>query len=139
MFQYMIHEIPLFIIPCECDGLATSLKPLCPPSAHIRITLSSGTLVNPSTGVRGCKQMDASTDKGTSTIVIPMYLASKRNEMRGVKPWRYTVVRKINVWVTSEGTHAYLLNALQGDTFYWPHRGTQVFSQRFWPLFLEVS
>ena len=76
----------LFITPCECDGLATSPTPLCPPSAHSRITLSSGTLVTLSTGVRGFKQMDASTDKGTSSIVIPMFLASKRNEMRVVKP-----------------------------------------------------
>ena len=31
MFQYMIHKIPLFITPSECDGLATSPTPLCSP------------------------------------------------------------------------------------------------------------
>ena len=31
-------------------------------------------------GVRGCKHMDTSTDKSTSSMDIPMYLASERNK-----------------------------------------------------------
>ena len=95
----MIHKIPFFVSPRECDGLSTILHLPVVTSAHIWIAHALGILVIPSTGVRGCKLKTDNRHEGTCSMVIPMKQPFKKNNVRYEKMQRGKAATDRNVWV----------------------------------------